>query len=278
MREERFVIIKGAGDIASGVAHKLFRSGFSVVMTEIERPMCVRRNVSFASCIYEGMWEIEGIRAKKAGTKDEVLQIVRNNMIPVLIDPSCEIKNSISCNILVDAVLAKKNIGTTIKDAPLVIGLGPGFYAGRDVDVVIETNRGHNLGRIILEGEAEPNTSVPGDIAGYGIERVLRAPTGGIIKNNMKIGDWVNKSDLIAWIGDEEVRATLNGVIRGLIYDGLEVYQDWKIGDIDPRPEALGWTDTISDKARCIAGGVLEAIFMGEMEGRDWSKEKIRGI
>jgi xanthine dehydrogenase accessory factor len=268
MSEERFVVIKGAGDIASGVAHKLFRSGFSVVMTEIERPMCVRRNVSFASCIYEGTWEIEGVQAKKAGTKDEVLQIARNNMIPVLIDPSCKIKDDISCNILVDAVLAKKNMGTTKNDASLVIGLGPGFYAGRDVDVVIETNRGHNLGRIIFEGEAEPNTGVPGDIAGYGIERVLRAPAAGIIRNNKQIGDWVNKSDLIAWIGLAEVRATTNGVIRGLIYDGLEVYQDWKIGDIDPRPEAMRWTDTISDKARCIAGGVLEAICMRQMEER----------
>ncbi|MBB6216913.1 xanthine dehydrogenase accessory factor [Anaerosolibacter carboniphilus] len=267
MDEEDFIIIKGAGDIASGVAHKLFRSGFPVVMTDIERPTCVRRNVSFANCIYEGEWEIEGVRAKKAQTRDEVLQIAKGNRIPVLVDPFCRIKEDIPCSVLVDAVLAKKNIGTNKEDAPFVIGLGPGFYAGKDVDVVIETNRGHNLGKIIFDGEAEPNTGVPGNIAGYGMERVLRAPVRGIIRNNKGIGDQVNKADLIAWIGLTEVRATIDGVIRGLIYDGLEVHQGWKIGDIDPRPEALRWTHTISDKARCIGGGVLEAILM-----KSWKK------
>ncbi|MFT9494417.1 selenium-dependent molybdenum cofactor biosynthesis protein YqeB [Anaerosolibacter sp.] len=271
MGEEGFIIIKGAGDIASGVAHKLFRSGFSVVMTEVERPSCVRRNVSFANCIYEGTWEIEGVKAKKADTLDDILQIARNNMIPVFIDPSCKIKAKIPCSVLIDAILAKKNTGLNKDDAPFVIGLGPGFYAGKDADLVVETNRGHNLGRIISYGEAEPNTGVPGDIGGHGIKRVLRAPVGGIIRNNKKIGDWVNPSDVIAWIGETEVKAAISGVIRGLIYDSLEVYEGCKIGDVDPRPEAIAWTHTISDKARCIAGGVLEAVMMKKLEQQDIS-------
>ncbi|KXG74271.1 selenium-dependent molybdenum cofactor biosynthesis protein YqeB [Thermotalea metallivorans] len=269
MKTRGMVLIKGAGDIASGVAHKLFRCGFAVVMTEVEKPTCVRRKVSFANCIYEGTWEIEGIRAKKANTKDEILKILEEQMIPVVVDPRGAIKDQLDFWVLVDGIMAKKNTGTRKGDAPLVIGLGPGFRAGMDVDVVIETHRGHHLGRVIWEGEAEANTGIPGEVEGYDIQRVLKAPVGGIIKHVKKIGDFVRASEVISWIGHVEIRTTMDGVIRGLIYEGLEVPKGCKIGDIDPRKEAAGWIHSISDKARSIAGGVVEAILTKEWEEKN---------
>jgi len=261
MNINHIIIIKGAGDLATGVAHKLFRSGFPIIMTEVEKPTCVRRNVSFANCIYEGEWEVEGVKAKKANNYDEVLQIISQNSIPVFIDKECSIKDYVKPLALVDAILAKKNTGTKREDAPFVIGLGPGFNANTDVDVVIETNRGHDLGRLIFEGYAEPDTGVPGEVGGHTVDRVLRAPTAGIMKSCKNLGEVVKKDEVIALIGEVEVRSTIDGLLKGLIHDQSEVKQGMKIGDIDPRIN-LKTVNTISEKARCIAGGVLEAIMM----------------
>jgi xanthine dehydrogenase accessory factor len=261
MNIHHIIIIKGAGDLATGVAHKLFRSGFPIIMTEVEKPTCVRRNVSFANCIYEGEWEVEGVKAKNANHYEEVLEIMSQNSIPVFIDKECSIKDYVKPLALVDAILAKKNTGTTREDAPLVIGLGPGFKAGDDVDIVIETNRGHDLGRLIFEGYAEADTGVPGEVGGYTVERVIRAPAAGIIQSCREIGEAVKKGEVIALIGEVKVRATIDGIIKGLIYNQSEVEKGMKIGDIDPRIN-LKTVNTISEKGRCIAGGVLEAIMI----------------
>ncbi len=255
------IIIKGAGDIATAVAHKLFRSGFKVVMTEVEKPTCLRRYVSFANCIYEGEWQVEDVKGEKAESLIDIPLIWEKNKIPVLIDESCSIKNEINHSVLVDCILAKKNTGTQIDDAPLVIGLGPGFIAGKDLDIVIETNRGHDLGKIILKGSAERDTGIPGNIGGYSKERVLRSTNAGEIVLIKKIGDYVEIGDVVAKVGDTEVKTVIAGVIRGLIQDGLAVTKNFKIGDVDPRGN-IDWVYTISDKGRCIAGGVLEAIMM----------------
>lgn len=255
------IIIRGAGDIASGVAHKLFRSGFPIIMTEIEKPICVRRKVSFANCIYEGQWEVEGVKAKKANTLEDILEILDQGMIPVFVDEECNIKNHIRPKVLIDATLAKKNTGISKSDAPIVIGLGPGFEAGRDVHTVIETNRGHDLGRLIFQGHALSDTGVPSEVRGHTVDRVIRAPITGKVRNIKRIGHTVKKGEIISLINDMEVKANIDGMIRGLIFDGLEVNRGMKIGDIDPRKD-FNYVSTISDKARCIAGGVLEAILI----------------
>ena len=256
---DKLIIVKGAGDIATAVAHKLFRSGFKIILTEIPKPTCVRRNVSFASAILEGRWVVEGITAQKALNREEALTLLEEGKIPVLIDPKTKILKEVNCFALVDCILAKRNTGTKKEDAPLVIALGPGFIAGGDVDIVIETNRGHNLGRIIVEGAAEADTGVPGNIEGFSGERILRAPTNGVIINVKNIGDYVEKDEAVAIVEGEVVRASIAGVLRGLISNGTEVTQGLKIGDVDPRGQGA-FVDTISDKGRCIAGAVLEAI------------------
>jgi len=190
MFSKHCVIVKGGGDLATGVAHKLFRAGFPVIITELEKPMMVRRTVSFANCIYEKRWTVEGVTSVLTN-EDGVEQILKDRKIPVLIDPSCNIREKIKPAVIVDAILAKRNLGTRLKDAHIVIGLGPGFTAGEDLDAVIETNRGHNLGKIIFCGKAAPNTGVPGDIKGYTIQRVLRCPCKGIVKNQVEIGSMV---------------------------------------------------------------------------------------
>lgn len=258
MFSEHCVIVKGGGDLATAVIHKLFRAGFQVVVTELEKPMMVRRNVSFANCIYENQWAVEGITSVKT-KEDEVDKVLKEGNIPVLIDPKCNIREKIKPDIIIDAILAKRNVGTKIDDAPIVIGLGPGFYAGKDVDVVIETNRGHDLGKIILSGEASSNTGIPGSIGGYTIERVLRAPCQGTVINLAKIGSIVNKGDVICTVDGVDVCTEIDGVVRGLIKEGLNVRCKEKIGDVDPRGN-LKYCNTISDKGRNIAGGVLEAV------------------
>ncbi|AOT71271.1 selenium-dependent molybdenum cofactor biosynthesis protein YqeB [Geosporobacter ferrireducens] len=255
------VIIKGAGDLATAVGHKLFRCGFSVIMTEIPQPTCVRRQVSFANAIYEKRWAVEGISAEAADSFEDMIQVMKSGKIPVIIDPSCKIQERIKAPYLVDAVLAKKNIGTKKNDAAVVIGLGPGFRAGVDVDMVIETNRGHNLGRIYFEGGAEADTGIPGNIGGYTKERVLRAPVEGFIRHVKNIGDFVQYSEAVSFVGNQPLRAEIDGIIRGLIHDGLFVKAGLKIGDIDPRGN-IEYLDKISDKARNIAGGVLEGILI----------------
>jgi len=229
------ILIKGAGELASGVACRLFRSHFRICLTDIEQPQAVRRTVSFCEAVYDGEKEIEGVIARRISSPEEVPLVWQAGKIALLVDPEAEIKNSLKPDVLVDAILAKKNLGTGIKDALLVIGLGPGFTAAKDVHVVIETNRGHNLGRIFKAGEAEPNTGIPGEIAGFSADRVFRAPKAGKFLNVKKIGDFVQIGDVVAKVNSELVKASFSGVVRGLLRDGTKVYPGMKAGDIDPR-------------------------------------------
>jgi xanthine dehydrogenase accessory factor len=258
----KLVIIKGGGDLATGIAHRLFRSGFDILITEIAQPTVIRRTVAFANAIFTGTMEVEGVTSVHV-QPEEVDTCLRQRQIPVIIDPGCKIAETLKPWGIVDAILAKKNIGTSITDATVVIGVGPGFSAGVDVHRVVETKRGHNLGRVILQGSAHPNTGIPGDIGGYTIERLVTAPGDGIFYPAKKIGDLVVAGDLLGDVSGMEVRAAIKGVLRGVLYAGLPVARNMKIGDIDPRakPEHCR---TISDKARAIGGGVLEALLMAE--------------
>ena len=253
------VLIRGAGEQASGVAHRLFKSGFKVCLTEIPQPLAVRRMVSFCEAVYEQEKTVEGVTALRIDEPRRIFSIWEEGKIPLLIDPENNTRDFLKPHVLVDAIIAKKNVGTKITDAPLVIGLGPGFVAPKDVHVVIETNRGHNLGRLILEGEAEPNTGVPGVIAGFGAERVFRAPRNGIFKSIKEIGDMVSAGETVAQVEGEPVKVKISGVIRGLLRDGTEVTKGIKAGDVDPRGDK-SYCFTISDKARALGGAVLEAI------------------
>ncbi|MCT4599068.1 MAG: selenium-dependent molybdenum cofactor biosynthesis protein YqeB [Vallitalea sp.] len=255
------VVVRGGGDIASGTIHKLARCGFQVVVLEVNQPTVIRRTVSFANAIYEKQVTIEGIKAVKTDSEEDAMNILHNGYIPVLIDEIGKSIEKIQPEIVIDAILAKKNLGTNIKMANIVIGLGPGFIAGMDVHAVIETNRGHNLGKVILQGKSYPNTGIPGNIQGYTSERVIRSTTSGIVNAMADIGDIVKKNQCIGYINDTPILATIDGVIRGLIHSGIYVTKDFKIGDIDPRGE-INNCNTISDKARAIGGGVLEAILM----------------
>jgi xanthine dehydrogenase accessory factor len=258
--DEVVVLIRGAGEMASGVAHRLHRSHFKVCMLEILHPVAVRREVSFCEAIYEGEKEVEGVRAKFISKPEEIHSVWREGIIPILVDPEGEkTRRFIEPDVLVDAIMAKKNLGTHIKKAPLVIGLGPGFYAGQDVHVVVETNRGHDQGRVILKGTAEPDTGTPGNIGGYTVERVLRTMKKGIFHPQKSIGDRINKGSVVAVVDDFPVMAKISGIVRGLIREGVEVKKGMKVGDIDPRGKRE-FCFTISDKARAIGGGVLEAI------------------
>ena len=255
------LVVKGGGEMASGVAHRLARSGFRVCLTEIAEPQAVRRGVAFGEAVFEGCKEVEGFVARRVSGEREVRRAWEEKMIPLVVDPECRIREILRPAILVDAILAKRNTGTRLEDAPLVIGLGPGFRAGKDVHLVVETNRGHNLGRVIEEGEAEPDTGVPGEIGGYTWERVLRAPAAGRFRVKRQIGDAVQKGERVAEVEGFGVEAPIAGVLRGILRDGLFVPQGMKVGDIDPRGIRTHCF-TISDKARAIGGGVLEAILM----------------
>lgn len=253
------ICVKGGGDIASGVAWRLHQCGFRVLITEIPRPMAVRRKVAFCEAVYDGHAEVEGVEALLIGEANDSRQVWDQGKIPLLVDPECEAAKTIKPDVIVDAILAKKNTGTGINDAPLVIALGPGFEAEKDVDFVVETNRGHYLGRLLTEGPAEPNTGVPGSVAGISTDRVLRAPIRGIWQSEAEIGDMVRKGDLVGSVDGQPVNALINGVLRGMIRPGIPVTEGLKIGDIDPRGVKKHCL-TISEKALAISGGVLEGI------------------
>ena len=253
------VLIRGAGEQASGVAHRLFVSGFNICLVETSSPLAVRRMVSFCEAVYDREKIVEGVAAVRINEPAEVFSVWEEEKLPLLVDPENNIKNFLKPHVLVDAILAKRNVGTKITDAPLVIALGPGFTAGKDVHVVVETNRGHDLGRLIFEGEAEPNTGVPGVIAGFGAERVLRAPQDGVFRVCKNIGDMVAANEIVAHVEGEPVKANISGVIRGLLRDGTKVTRGLKAGDIDPRGEQ-SYCTRISEKARSLGGSVLEAI------------------
>lgn len=252
------VIIKGAGDLATGVAYRLFKSGFPIIMTEIAQPMVVRRTVSFAEAIFAGTITVEGVTASRASSAEQAAEMLNQGIIPVLVDPGARVAEQLQPEVLVDAIMSKKNGFTKITDAPLVIGLGPGFTAGSDVHAIIETKRGHNMGRVIYKGSAIPNTGVPGEVMGYSRERLLKAPVDGVVKPCLEIGQQVKKGDTVALVGSTPVRAEMSGLIRGMLHEGIMVKATTKMGDIDPRAGA-DW-HTISDKALAIGGGVLEVV------------------
>jgi len=259
--KELIILVKGAGEMATGVAHRLTRSGFRVCLTEIPQPLAVRRAVSFCEAVFDGQKEVEGLLATRVVGQKEIFRAWEEGKVPVVVDPKCAIRQALNPDVLVDAILAKRNTGTRVSDAPLVIGLGPGFRAGEDAHLVVETNRGHRLGKVIEEGEAEPDTGIPGEICGYTWERVLKAPASGRFKANKRIGDRVDKEEVVAEVEGLPVATGITGVLRGILRDGLWVQEQTKVGDVDPRG-IREYCFAISEKARAIGGGVLEAILM----------------
>lgn len=263
LTKNKMILVRGGGDLATGVIHKLHQCGYHVLILECDRPSAIRRHVAFCEAVYDGTSAVEGVVCRHIAENNILAQCERcweEGEIPLLTDTEGKHIHELAPAAVVDAILAKKNLGTDRTMAPLTVGLGPGFTAGEDVDYVIETMRGHNLGRIIWEGSALPNTGVPGVIAGVGKERVIHSPAAGVMKNISHIADIVKKDQVIAMVGETPVKATISGVIRGLIRDGYPVFQGMKIADIDPRAEQKKNCFTISDKARCIAGGVLEVL------------------
>ena len=261
------VLIKGAGDLATGTAVRLHRAGFPVVMTDIAQPTAVRRTVAFSQCIYDGVSEVEGITARRAANGEEASAMLAAGEIPVLVDPEARILDELPFGAVVDAILAKRNLGTSLTDAPIVLALGPGFTAGVDCHGVVETMRGHDLGRLILEGSAIPNTGVPGDVGGYTRERIIRAPADGPFEPVARIGQKVELGDVVAKVNGVPVAAQLTGIVRGMLPAGIPVTKGMKSGDIDPRCE-VRHCFTVSDKARAIGGGVLEGLlYFGRRTG-----------
>ncbi len=281
MKKTDLLIVRGAGDLATGTIHRLKKAGFRLLVLEAEHPAAIRRQVALSESVYAGSAQVEDVKAvrmdvdltdtenRKEALLQEMERIWNEDAVPVLVDPAGISISVLHPAVVVDAILAKKNLGTNRDMAPLTIALGPGFTTGEDVDVIIETKRGHNLGRVIQKGSAVPNTGIPGIIGGYGKERVMHAEAEGILRNVASIGDIVEAGAVIAEIetkdGRVPVLASLSGLLRGLIRDGYPVTKGFKIADIDPRKEELQNCFTISDKARCIAGSVLEVI-CGELE------------
>ena len=246
--------------MASAVAWRLYMANLHrIFMLEIGNPLAVRREVSFSEAVHDGQKDVEGVKAVLVKDVDGVHTCWEKNAIAVLVDPQWQSLKHLSVNVSVDAILAKRNLGTYKSEAELVIGLGPGFTAGQDVHYVIETNRGHNLGRIITSGAAEPNTGIPGSIQGYAEERVLRAPGDGLFNTQKQIGDSVDKDDILGSVAELKIKAGIDGIVRGLIRSGSNVKKGLKLGDIDPRGEK-SYCYSISDKARAVAGSVLEGI------------------
>lgn len=256
------IIVRGGGDVATGTIYTLCRAGFPVLVLETEYPSAIRRAVAFCEAAYEGRMQVEGMECILAKELKTAQELVRPGRPVLLIDPLGESIGKLHPHILVDAILAKKNLGTHRKMAQMTIGLGPGFTAGEDVDYVIETMRGHNLGRIITQGQALADTGIPAPVLGYGKERVIHAQSGGWFQGGLQIGDEVEEGQVIGYIEDEEerlpVHASLTGILRGVIRDGFPVTKGLKIADIDPRKEEKANCFTISDKARCIGGSVLQ--------------------
>ena len=264
------ISVRGGGDLATGTIYKLKKSGFPVLILEVKNPSAIRRNVAFSEAIYQGQQTVEDMTCFRADSLQQAEDFLQENKLTILVDPKGEAIARLKPVAVVDAIIAKRNLGTSKTMAPITVALGPGFVAGEDVDAVVETKRGHNLGRVIWSGSAAPNTGVPGLIGGFGKERVMHSPAQGILKNVKKITDTVMKGEVIAVIETESavvpVEASLDGILRGLIRDGYPVTKGFKIADIDPRSEEYNNCFTISDKARCIAGGVLEAILQLKKE------------
>ena len=261
---ENLIVVRGGGDIATGTIYKLVQCGFPVLALETENPTAIRRNVAFSEAVYQGEQRVEDLTCRLAASREEAAVLLEREGLAMLVDPAGESVPGFKPLAVVDAILAKKNLGTRRDMAPVTVALGPGFEAGADVDAVVETMRGHSLGRVIYQGRAIPNTGVPGLVGGYAAQRVVHSPAAGILRNVRKIADTVKKGEAIAVIesgqGPMPVEAALDGLLRGLLRDGCPVTKGFKIADIDPRLDEYENCFTISDKARCVAGGVLEAV------------------
>ena len=262
-----WVLVRGAGDLATGVIVRLHRCGFRVTVTECANPSAIRRRAALCEAVWQGQATVEGVSCRLVEDIDAAVRVSQADEVPLLVDERADCVAVLHPAAVVDAILAKRNLGTSREMAPVTVALGPGFTAGEDVDAVIETMRGHHLGRVLLQGAAIPNTGVPGVIAGYAAERVIHAPASGEMTfvqdeggQTIDIGALVKKGQEIAHVGDAPVLATIDGVLRGLIRAGYPVTEGLKIADIDPRPEQVAYCDTVSDKARAIGGGVVEAL------------------
>ncbi|GAF38298.1 selenium-dependent molybdenum hydroxylase system protein [Agrilactobacillus composti DSM 18527 = JCM 14202] len=256
---DTLIVIRGGGDLATGVAQKLWHAGFKLIMLETAQPMMIRRPVCLGSAIADGQITVEDVTGVKT-LAENVQKVWKKSEIPVIVNPSGDIIHMLKPAVVVDAILAKKNLGTNRQMAPLTIALGPGFSAPEDVDAVIETMRGHNLGRIITKGKPLANTGIPGVIAGKSKERVIYAPAAGLMRHRREIGAQVQQGETLFYLGDTAVPSPLTGTLRGLIAEGTLVSLGLKIADVDPRPNVP--CDQISDKARAIGGGVLDAVLM----------------
>ena len=254
------ILIRGAGDIASGIAVRLYRCGFTLAMTDLQKPTSIRRTVCFSEAIIHGSCTVEGITAERAVSLDDAKAIWQRGHVPVFADDAGMTLPLLQPDAVVDARLAKINLDTSLTDAPVVIAVGPGFTAGQDCHAVVETQRGHYLGRAIYEGAAAPNTGVPGNIGGYTVERIIRAPKAGIFQPVSAIGDQVQANEIVAYVDDEPVRCQIGGTLRGILPEGTRVHQGMKSGDVDPRCKAEHCL-CASDKALSVGGGVLEALF-----------------
>lgn len=259
------IVVKGAGDLATGIACRLFRAGCSIVMTETARPTTVRCTVAFSQAVYRGTAEVEGIAAALVRTAAEARDCVRSGRVAVLVDPEGACVSVLKPDGVVDAILAKKNLGTALTDAPAVVGVGPGFTPGVDCHAAVETQRGHDLGRVLWDRPPVPNTGVPGDIGGYTVERLLRAPAEGTFVPLCAIGDTVAAGQTVGRVGEAPMTAQIAGVVRGLLPEGTPVFPGMKAGDVDPRCRREHCF-SVSDKARAVGGGVLEALMC------QWSK------
>ena len=261
---DKLILIKGAGDLASAIALRLYRAGYNVAMTDINIPTAVRRTVSFSRAIYEQECYVEDVKGIKANSIEDIETIVRNGNIAIYIDEMANCIKSLKPDVVIDAIIAKKNLNTKIDDAGLVIGVGPGFTPKKDCHCAIETKRGHYIGRVLWDSSPEKNTGVPGTIGGYNVERIIRATTDGIFKPTHSIGDFVKAQDIVAYIEEENghldpVQVSIGGVIRGMLQEGVKVHKGMKSGDVDPRG-IKEYCFTVSDKGSAIGGGVLEAV------------------
>lgn len=258
---ELIILVRGGGEVASAIAHRLTKSGFRTCMTEIPLPLAVHRGTTFCEAIFDGEKTVEGLTAKLVKSSAEIKGLWAKGQITIIIDPGASIKRQLQPHVLVDAIMAKKNLGTRIDDAEFVIGVGPGFIAGKDVHAVIESYHNENLGKVITEGAAEPDTGIPVYIGGFAFERAIHAINDGQFKSEKKIGESICAGDIIAEVSNQPIKAEIGGILRGLLRNNIVVKKGTKLVEIDPvSPEEVCYT--IRAKMRAIAGGVLEAILM----------------
>lgn len=253
------IALRGGGDLASGVALRLLRVGLPVLILEQERPLTVRRRVAFAQAVFDGETNVEGITARVVPNLEEAQELITTGAVPVLVEPGNAYLEDLKARVIVDARMLKEAVPSLMGATQLLVGIGPGFVVGENCHVVVESKRGHALGRVIWDGSAELNTGIPGSIAKHNVDRVLRSPADGFLEAAKDIGEAVNQGEVIASVSGQELVAPFAGVLRGLIHASVSLHKGMKIGDLDPRNDA-GYVELVSDKALGIGGGVLEAI------------------